>query len=263
MSSHHYPQRIVCLTEETTETLYLLGCGDRIVGISGFTVRPSEARQQKPKVSTFIEANIEKIVALKPDLVFAFSDLQAEIVKQLVLRGLQVMAFNQRSVEEILQNIVLVGSLVGEQKRAESLVADYQRRMATVASRMNGRARPKVYFEEWPDPMISGIRWVSELVEIAGGKDIFEETRMHHDAKNRIVESREVVKRNPDIIIGSWCGKPFKKQTVKNRKGWESISAVQQNQLHEIKSTIILQPGPAALTDGLDALVNIIDTWRG
>lgn len=263
MSLIQYLRRIVCLTEETTETLYLLGCGDRIVGISGFTMRPIEARQQKPKVSTFTEANIEKIVALKPDLVFAFSDLQAEIVKQLVLRGLQVMAFNQRSVEEILQNIVLIGSMVGEQKRAESLVADYQRRMASVASRMNGRARPKVYFEEWPDPMISGIRWVSELVEIAGGKDIFEENRLHHDAKNRVVESREVVKRNPDIIIGSWCGRTFKKELLKKRVGWESIQAVEKNQLHEIKSSIILQPGPAALTDGLDALVRIIDAWRG
>lgn len=257
-----YPKRIVCLTEETTETLYLLGCQDLIVGISGFTVRPAEARKEKPRVSTFLDANIEKIVALKPDLVFAFSDLQAEIAKKLILAGLQVMAFNQRSVNEILRNILIMGAVVGKHKKAESLVSGFENRIEFISKRNNGRVRPKVYFEEWPDPMISGIRWVSELIEIAGGKDIFEENRVHHDAKSRVVKSREVMKRNPDIIIGSWCGRPFKKELVRKRDGWENIRAVERNALHEIKSSIILQPGPAALTDGLDELVTVIQRWR-
>lgn len=254
----NYPQRIICLTEETTETLYLLGCQERIVGISGFTVRPMEARDEKPKVSTFLDANFDKIVALRPDVVFAFSDLQAEIVKELIVRGIQVVAFNQRSIREILQMIQIVGGIVGKQSDAEALVARFEQRLNDVASRTNGKPRPRVYFEEWGDPLISGIRWVSELIEIAGGEDVFAELRVHHRAKDRIVQPEEVVRRNPDIIIGSWCGRPFKKERVRQRPGWEKIAAIQKDQLYEIKSSIILQPGPAALTDGLDELVRII-----
>ena len=253
-----YPQRIICLTEETTETLYLLGCQDRIVGISGFTVRPMEARLEKPKVSTFLDANFDKILALKPDVVFAFSDLQADIVKELVLRGVQVVAFNQRSVQEILRMILMVGGIVGKHAESESLVEKLEHRLGDIRTATNGKPKPKVYFEEWGDPMISGIRWVSELIEIAGGEDIFTELREHHNAKNRIVQSEEVIKRNPDVIIGSWCGRPFKMEQVKKREGWENVAAIQNNRLYEVKSSIILQPGPAALTDGVDALARIV-----
>ncbi len=252
-----YPQRIICLTEETTETLYLLGCGERIVGISGFTIRPKEARK-KPKVSAFTEANIEKIVSLKPDIVFAFSDLQADIARELIVRGIQVLTFNQRSVEEILQMILLVGRIVGRAEKAEELVNSYRKRIENFRRQTRTAPHPKVYFEEWYDPLISGICWVSELIEIAGGKEIFSELREYPDAKRRIVSSEEVIKRNPDIIIGSWCGKQFKKNVVLKRKGWSEISAVKKNELHEIKSSIILQPGPASLTEGLDALYSII-----
>ncbi len=257
-----YPQRIICLTEETTETLYLLGCQDLIVGISGFTVRPMEARLEKPKVSTFLDANFEKILALKPDVVFAFSDLQAEIVKELVLRGIQVVAFNQRSVQEILQMVLMVGGIVGKQTDAQLLVKKFELRLREVSAQSNGKGRPRVYFEEWGDPLISGIRWVSELIEIAGGEDIFSELREYHDAKRRIVQPEEVLRRNPDIIIGSWCGRPFKLDQVRTREGWKEIKAIQNNKLYEIKSSIILQPGPAALTDGLDELVRIIGSVK-
>jgi iron complex transport system substrate-binding protein len=255
---NNYPQRIICLTEETTETLYLLGCQDRIVGISGFTVRPQEARREKPKVSTFLDANIDKIIALKPDVVFTFSDLQAEIAKELIARGIQVVAFNQRSVREILQMILIIGGIVGKSPEAEALVERFEHRLNDIAARSGSGPRPRVYFEEWGNPLISGICWVSELIEIAGGEDIFRELRTQHSARNRIVQPEDVVNRNPDIIIGSWCGRPFKKEQVRLRPGWERISAVQNNRLYEITSSIILQPGPAALTDGLDALVHII-----
>ena len=253
-----YPNRIICLTEETTETLYLLGCGERVVGISGFTVRPKEVRLDTPKVSTFLEANFEKIVGLQPDLVLTFSDLQAGIVRELVLRGIPVISFNQRSVDEILQMILVLGGIVGKQREAEALVERYEERLHQVRRRTSGKRRPKVYFEEWGDPLISGIRWVSELIEIAGGEDCFPELRRHHDAKNRIVQPDEVVKRNPEIIIGSWCGKQFKQEEVLRRSGWDAVSAVRNRRLYEIKSSIILQPGPAALTDGLDALLAIL-----
>ncbi len=253
-----YPQRVICLTEETTETLYLLGCQDRIVGISGFTVRPIEARREKPKVSTFLDANFDKILALKPDIVFAFSDLQAEIAKELLLRGVQVVAFNQRSVDEILRMILMIGGIMGMETKAQALAEKFRRRLERISSKNRKTNVPKVYFEEWGYPLISGIRWVSELIEIAGGQGIFPELRQHHNAKNRIVESNEVIRRNPDIIIGSWCGRPFKKEQVRKRTGWETITAIQQNRLYEIKSSIILQPGPAALTDGLDELVRVI-----
>jgi iron complex transport system substrate-binding protein len=253
-----YPQRIVCLTEETTEILYLLDCGDRIVGISGFTMRPPQARQSKPKVSTFIDANYEKIVELTPDLVLAFSDLQADIVRELVRRGIPVVAFNQRSIEEILQAILLIGGMVGKQQKAEDLVGQYEERLARIAGQWNDVQRPRVYFEEWGDPLISGICWVSELIEIAGGVDIFQEFRGARHAKERIVAPEEVARRNPHIIIGSWCGKPFNIPQVRTRSGWNEVDAVSSKRVYEVDSTIILQPGPASLTDGLDALVNII-----
>ncbi len=253
-----YPQRIVCLTEETTETLYLLGCQDRIVGISGFTMRPLEARRQKPKVSTFLDANFDQIMSLKPDVVFAFSDLQADIVREFVVRGVNAVAFNQRSVEEILQMILIVGGIVGMQRKTEELVERFERRLKQVAEQHVGSRRPRVYFEEWDDPLISGICWVSELIEVAGGEDVFAELRAYHDARNRVVDPQEVIRRDPEIIIGSWCGKQFKPERVRSREGWKEITAVRNNRLHEVKSTVILQPGPAALTDGLEELVRII-----
>lgn len=254
-----YPSRIVCLTEETVETLYLLGCGEKVVGISGFTVRPPEARKSKPKVSTFTEANYDKIVALKPDLVLTFSDLQAGITKELMLRGLQVVGFNQRSVEEILTNILLLGSLVGKSTDAQVLVEKFTQGLNKIRERANELpCHPRVYFEEWDDPMISCIRWVSELVEIAGGDDIFPELRRQQDAHGRMVTSEQVLGRNPEIIIGSWCGKQFKPAAVKNRHGWEQIEAVRKGRLFEVKSSIILQPGPAALTEGVQKISQII-----
>lgn len=254
-----YPERIICLTEETTEILYLLGAGEKIVGISGFTRRPPEARKSKPKVSTYIDANYEKIDKLRPDYIFAFSDMQAEIVKNLTLRGHQVVAFNQRTVGEILKNILVIGSISGRQKVAEKLVRSYEKRIKLIGVRGKKlKYHPAVYFEEWYDPMISGISWVSELIEIAGGKDIFPELKDKKSGRERIVEPAEVIKRNPDIIIGSWCGKKFKKNNVKVREGWNNINAVKNNRLYEINSSLILQPGPAALTEGLDMLVKII-----
>lgn len=254
-----YPSRIVCLTEETTEILYLLGCGNMVVGISGFTMRPPEARKTKPKVSNYTEANYEKILSLKPDLVLTFSDLQAHITKELMLRGVQVVGFNQRSVEEILRNILLVGALVGKKSEAEALFEKLSQGLDEIREHANARSRhPRVYFEEWNDPTISCIRWVSELIEIAGGDEIFRELRDKHDAKSRIVSSDEVIKRNPEIIIGSWCGKQFKPRQVQSRGGWEQIEAIKRGNLFEIKSTLILQPGPAALTEGIKQLSQII-----
>jgi len=249
-----YPSRIVCLTEETTETLYLLGQGDRIVGVSGYTVRPPEARS-KPKISAFINAKFDKITALEPDLVLAFSDLQADLTAELVRRGLNVVTFNQRSVAQILQMIRLLGGLVGCQREAESLA---ERLEAGLERIRNAAAslpkRPRVFFEEWDDPLISGIRWVEELVEIAGGDPIFPELKDAGLAKNRIVGAPEVARRNPEIIFASWCGKKMKKSTIVNRPGWNEVAAVRDDRIYEIKSTYILQPGPAALTDGIAQL---------
>src|SRR5262245_41010010 len=254
----NYPDRIVCLTEETTETLYLLGQGDRIVGISGYTVRPPEARQ-KPKVSAFINARFDKIEALRPDLVLAFSDLQADIAAELIRRGYTVMAFNQRSIAEILRMIRTVGAIVGRQEAAERLAADLEAGL----DRVRGQAaalprRPRVFFEEWDDPLISGIRWVDELVEIAGGEPLFPELRSASLAKDRIVTPDAVRDADPEVIIASWCGKAMKKRTIVERPGWSATSAVRNDHIYEIKSTFILQPGPAALTDGVAQLYECI-----
>jgi iron complex transport system substrate-binding protein len=253
-----YPSRIVCLTEETTETLYLLGEGDRVVGISAYTVRPPEARS-KPRVSAFISANYKRIEALHPDLILGFSDLQADIAAELIKRGYPVIVFNQRSVPEILQMIRVVGALAGAGARAEAL-ADHLE-LELDACRTAAAAlprRPRVYFEEWGDPLISGIRWVEELIEIAGGDPVFPELRDASLAKDRIVDPVEVARRAPDVIIASWCGKRVKKDEITGRAGWSGIPAVQNGHVYEVKSPIILQPGPASLTDGIRALQKII-----
>ena len=250
--------RIVCLTEETTEALFLMGQGDRVVGVSGYTVRPREARL-RPKVSAFITAKFDKIEALCPDLVLAFSDLQADIVAELVRRGMNVVCFNQRSVAEILWMIETLGALVGVPERGRELATTLREGLADIAreaARMP--RRPVVFFEEWYDPLISGIRWVGELIEIAGGCDAFPELRAFHDGKRRIVSPERVVERAPDVIVASWCGRKFRPDVVRSRPGWGDVPAVRNNRLSEIKSTIILQPGPAALTDGVRALAAII-----
>jgi iron complex transport system substrate-binding protein len=249
-----FPSRIVCLTEETTETLYLLGQGDRVVGVSGYTVRPPEART-KPKISAFINAKFDKIVALEPDLVLAFSDLQADLTAELVRRGLNVVTFNQRSVDEILQMIRMLGGLVGCQAAAETLADRLSAGLDDIrATAARFPRRLRVFFEEWDDPLISGIRWVEELIEIAGGDPIFPELARCGLAKDRIVDPAEVARRDPDVIFASWCGKKMKKATILNRPGWERVAAVRDDRIFEIKSTFILQPGPAALTDGVSQL---------
>ncbi|MFN7978073.1 MAG: cobalamin-binding protein [Vicinamibacterales bacterium] len=249
-----YPSRIVCLTEETTETLYLLGEGDRVVGISGYTVRPPEARR-KPKVSSFLHARYETIAALQPDLVLAFSDLQAEITTELVKRGYPVFTFNQRSVDEILQMVRVLGGIVGVPKRAAQLADTFAAGLDTIrASAARFPSRPRVYFEEWPDPLISGIRWVEELVEIAGGTPIFPELRTAGLGRDRIVTAERVIAAAPEVYIGSWCGKPVKKAKVRARDGWADLPFVVADRLYEVKSTYILQPGPAALTEGVRQL---------
>jgi len=256
------PSRIVCLTEETVETLYLLGKQDRIVGISGYVVRPPQARREKPRVSAFTSANIDKILSLKPDLVLTFSDLQADIVADLIRRGLDVDAFNQRSIAGILDMIRTLGAMVDASERAGQLVGMLETRLVEARSRAERLPkRPKVFFEEWDDPLISGIGWVSELVEIAGGIDIFTDRRNQGAAKDRVVTGEEVVAREPDLIIGSWCGKKFRPERVGARAGFGQIPAVRHQHLYEIKSSLILQPGPAALTDGLAALQTIIELW--
>jgi iron complex transport system substrate-binding protein len=249
-----YPSRIVCLTEETTETLYLLGEGDRVVGVSGYTVRPPEARS-KPRVSAYINARFDKIEALKPDLILAFSDLQADITAELIRRGFPVVTFNQRSIDEILQMIRMVGALVGRGDAAGALADSYQRELDAIRAKTAARDyRPRVFFEEWDKPLISGIRWVDELIEIAGGQPIFPELREKALGRERIVSADEVAARDPEIIVASWCGKAMKKRTIVERAGWDRISAVRNDHIYEIKSTYILQPGPASLTDGVAQL---------
>ncbi|MEE4376373.1 MAG: cobalamin-binding protein [Candidatus Competibacteraceae bacterium] len=259
----YFPQRIVCMTEETTEALYLLGEQDRIVGISGYTVRPPQARREKPRISAFTHANIKKILALSPDLALGFSDLQADIAAQLIREGIAVHLFNQRSVQGILDMILVLGSMVGAYARTQALLQDLTKRLESVRhNRPTLGRRPRVYFEEWDKPRISGIRWVSELIEIAGGEECFPERAVQPLARDRIIaEDSEIIDRQPDIIIGSWCGKKFRPDHVRERPGWEAIPAVHTGQLHEIKSALILQPGPAALTDGLTALQTIIQHW--
>jgi iron complex transport system substrate-binding protein len=256
------PRRIVCLTEETVETFYLLGEQDRIVGISGYVVRPPQARREKPRVSAFISANIDRILALEPDLVLTFSDLQADIAADLIRRGIAVHAFNQRSVAGILDMLRTVGALVDASKRARQLVSALEARLADARSRGERLPkRPLVFFEEWDDPLISGIGWVSELIGIAGGIDIFADRGVAGAAKERAVTIDEVAARRPDLIIGSWCGKKFRPERVTARPGFDRIPAVQNQDVYEIKSPLILQPGPAALTDGLAALQSIIERW--
>lgn len=250
------PQRIVCLTEETVETLYLLGEQDRIVGVSGYAVRPPQVRREKPRVSAFISADLPKILALDPDLVLAFSDLQADIVADLVRAGIAVHVFNQRDIAGILAMIRTLGGLIGEAAKANALASQFEQRLHDVA--VAGRAgsmRPKVYFEEWDDPLISGIGWVSELIAVAGGEDIFPHLAKQKAAKDRIITPATVVEANPDIILASWCGKKVVLDKIRKRQGWSEIAAVRDNRIVEIKSPLILQPGPAALTDGLDAIL--------
>ena len=253
-----YPRRIICLTEETTETLYLLGEQERIVGVSGYTVRPPEARL-KPKVSAFINAKFDKILALEPDMVFAFSDLQADIAAELIRRGVTVMTFNQRSIAEILDMILTVGRIVGSEEKARALVALLQAELDAIRDSASRFAyRPRVLFEEWYDPLISGICWVEELIETAGGECIFPELRKHQSAKNRIVNPVNVMVKDPEVIIGSWCGRAVKKDWIRQRDGWDQISAIRNNHIYEVKSAYILQPGPAALTEGLRQLHAIL-----
>lgn len=249
-----YPTRIVCLTEETTETLYLLGEGDRVVGVSGYTVRPPEARA-KPKVSAFINARFEKIEALNPDLVLGFSDLQADISAELIRRGYPVVTFNQRSVAEILQTIRMIGALAGAAERADALARELETGLDDIRHHAAALpCRPRVFFEEWDDPLISGIQWVEELIEIAGGAPIFPELRRAKLGKDRIVQAETVAARDPEVIFASWCGRAVKKKTIVERSGWADVSAVRNGHIYEIKSTYILQPGPASLTDGVRQL---------
>jgi iron complex transport system substrate-binding protein len=257
------PRRIVCLTEEPTETLYALGEQDRIVGISGFTVRPPRARREKPKVSAFTSAKIEAILALQPDLAIGFSDIQADIAAELVRRGVEVWISNHRSVDGIVDYVRRLGALVGASARADAYAGELQRGVDRVAEASAALpVRPRVYFEEWDEPRISGIRWVAELVRIAGGDDIFPERAAMPLAKDRILpDDTEILARAPQIVFGSWCGKKFQPGTVAARAGWDSVPAVLDGQLFEIKSPIILQPGPAALTDGLAELARHIHAW--
>ena len=257
------PRRIVCMTEETTEWLYLLGQQHRIVGISGYTVRPRRARDEKPRVSAFTSANIDKILALCPDCVFGFSDLQADIAAALIRRGVQVTVFNQRSVDEIFSMLYQVAAMLGQERLGLEKIQAMQRQLVALSDASSCLARrPKIYFEEWDEPPISAIRWVSELIGMAGGDDCFPELAIQSLGKDRIiVDPAEIVRRNPDIIIGSWCGKKFRPEKVAARPGWDKVNAVQNRQLFEIKSADILQPGPAALTDGVNQLHRIIMDW--
>ena len=256
------PERIVCLTEETVETLYLLGEDRRIVGVSGYAVRPPRVRKEKPRVSAFISADVPKVLALEPDLVLTFSDLQADIVADLVRAGIAVHAFNQRDLTGIFAMIRTLGALAGVADRADALAQSLEQRVSQVRQRRSTLPhKPRIYFEEWDAPMISGIRWVSELIEIAGGVDVFPELSLRKNARDRIVSPEQVIAAAPDIVIGSWCGKKFVPGKVVARAGFADIPAVRSGFLREIKSTIILQPGPAALTDGLDAIVRIVDEW--
>jgi len=257
------PHRIVCLTEETTEWLYLLGEEERIVGISGYTVRPPRARQEKPRISSFLDGKIDRIVALEPDLVIGFSDMQAALADKLIRAGLNVLVTNQRSVAQIFQTLRLLAGLVGQQERAEAWIAQCQARHAQIAQVASSWPRwPRVYFEEWDEPMISAIQWVSELLTVAGGEDVFPELALQSMGRDRVIaDALEPARRAPDVVIGSWCGKKFRPEKVAARAGWAEVPAVRHAELHEIKSCDILQPGPAALTDGLEKLHAICARW--
>jgi iron complex transport system substrate-binding protein len=253
------PRRIVCLTEEPTEILYALGEQDRIVGISAYTERPPEARRDKPVVSAFIGGSVKKISALQPDLVIGFSDIQADLAKQLILVNLPVLIFNQRSIQEILDVILALGRLVHRQAAAEALVAGYIERLTRQAERVSQRQdRPRVYFEEWDEPMISAIEWVSELVELAGGQNVFADRAANKLASGRFVTLAEVVRADPEVVLASWCGKAFGRASFEARPGFSTLAAVRAGRVHEVPSSIILQPGPACLTDGLDFLVALL-----
>ena len=256
------PSRIVCLTEETVETLYLLGEQQRIVGVSGYAVRPPQVRREKPRVSAFTSADIPKIVALGPDLVLAFSDMQADIVAELIRAGIAVHAFNQRTLAGIFAMIRTLGALVDARMAAEALAERLERRLDEVAVSVHGKPRPRVYFEEWDEPQISGIGWVSELIEIAGGDDVFKALSHEAAARNRIVSPDAVVAAAPDVILASWCGKKVVVDKIRRRPGWDAIPAVRDGRVFEIKSPLILQPGPAALTDGLDAIIVALSDRR-
>jgi iron complex transport system substrate-binding protein len=258
-----YPRRIVCLTEETTETLYLLGEAERLVGVSGYTARPPEARL-KPKVSAFTTAKFDKILALAPDLVLAFSDLQADIVRELTARGLNVIVFNQRSVREILQMMLMLSRIVGVAEKGTALVESFRTELDQISrSAANLARRPRLLFEEWHDPLISGIEWVEELVEVAGGIPTFPELRHCASGSQRIIDPEKVVERDPEVIIASWCGRKVNKDFIAARPGWSNLSAVRDGHIYELKSTYILQPGPAALTEGVRQLHAIISHAAG
>ena len=257
-SAPPWPERIVCMTEETTEILYTIGAGDRVVGISGYTVRPPEARE-KPKISAFLTAKIDEILDLRPDLVLGFSDLQRDIARDLIERGVPVYVFNQRSVAEILQTVRVVAALVGLATEGEALATRLHANLVRHAAAAKELPRsPRVFFEEWHEPLIAGIRWVTELIEIVGGADVTPECRLEQGAKGRIVDAREIARRDPEVVIASWCGKKAIQSKIVGRSGWSDVTAVRDDQLYEIKSTYILQPGPAALTDGVDQLARIV-----
>ncbi|MBA2124723.1 cobalamin-binding protein [Hyphomicrobium methylovorum] len=256
------PRRLVCLTEETVETLYLLGEQDRIVGVSGYAVRPPQVRREKPRVSAFTSADISKITALEPDLVLAFSDIQADIVASLARAGLAVHVFNQRDLAGVFAMIRTLGALIAEPGKAEDLARTLEARIETIAAETSrATPRPRVYFEEWNEPIITGLGWVSELIEVAGGDDIFPEKRSEAAARDRVVTADDVAARKPDIILASWCGKKVRPDTIRSRPGWENVPAITNNHIYEIKSPLILQPGPAAITDGLDAIRSAMARW--
>ena len=256
------PQRIVCLTEETVELLYLLGEEDRIVGVTGYAVRPKIVRKQKPRISSFKSANIQKIIELKPDIVLAFSDIQSEIDANLVKKGQSVLCFNQRDIEGIFNMIQTICNLLDIKQKGINLISKLKKNIYQIKNKYSNYNKLKVYFEEWNDPLITGLKWVSELINIAGGEDIFYKKSLNELAKDRIISEEEVIKENPDIIIGSWCGKKVNFDQIRNRRGWNKINAIKYDKIYEIKSPLILQPGPAALTDGLDEIVKILNISR-
>jgi iron complex transport system substrate-binding protein len=257
-SAPPWPTRVVCLTEETTETLYRLGAGDRVVGVSGFTVRPPEARR-KPRVSSFLDADFEKILALKPDLVLGFSDLQADLGRELCKRGVPVYLFNQRSLAEILQTVRVIGALVGLGQEADQLAVELRANLERLGEQAAALPRrPRMFFEEWHEPLISGIRWCSELIELVGGEDVCVESRASQGAQGRIFAPQEVARRDPEGVVASWCGRKAKPEKIRARPGWSTVRAVLDDQLYEVKSPLILQPGPAALTEGAEQLARIV-----